>query len=66
MIQVKTFLVKTLNHTHLGFLDENINTFIKENDIEVVDVKYDTCASVDSGGHRLYYPSAMLIYKTKK
>ena len=66
MIQVKTFLANSQNPIHHGRLDNDINAFIRENDIEVVDVKYDTCAITDSRGFLLYYPSAMLIYKTKE
>ena len=65
MIQVKTFRTKSQNPVHLGKLDDAINAFLQENDIEVIDIKYDT-AAVDSNGQMNFYPSALLIYKTKE
>lgn len=46
------------NPLHHERLDDKINKFIKENDIEVIDIKYST-AIIESG----WIPSAMLIYK---
>ena len=64
MIKVKTFIPNSQNPVHINRLDSFINAFIEENDIEVIDVKYDT-AAVYTGNAVLYYPSAMLIYKKK-
>lgn len=65
MIKVKTFIPNSQNPLHINRLDLSINAFIAENDIEVIDIKYDT-AAVNSDGAILFYPSAMLIYKTKE
>lgn len=66
MIKVKTFVLKKsgnpYDHEHL---DGAINTFLAENDIEIVDIKYSTAmAQTDQGGYA-WKPSAMIIYKTK-
>lgn len=64
MIKVKTFFPNSQNPLHLNRLDSLINAFIAENDIEVIDIKYDTSAvNTDSG--IIFYPSAMLIYRAK-
>lgn len=65
MIKVKTFIPNSQNPLHINRLDSYINAFIAESDIEVIDIKYDTTA-VHTGSDILFYPSAMLIYKTKE
>lgn len=63
MIQVKTFIIgNSHNPLHHGRLDNQINKFIKENDIEVIDIKYSTSA-ITNGMEFQWIPSAMLIYK---
>ena len=44
MVKVKTFTMGS-NHNILKheILDNQINKFLSENDVEVVDVKYSTC-----------------------
>ena len=42
-----------------------INKFLSENDVEVVDVKYSTCAYANQMGGGAWMASAMLIYKEK-
>ncbi len=66
MIKVKTFVLKNSgNPCHHERLDNQINSFLSENNVEVVDIKYSTAVSVDDG--RVYWiPSAMLIYKDNK
>ena len=66
MIQVKTFVIKNSdNPAHHERLDGMINTFLAENDIEVIDIKYSTAMAPTSTGGYFWKPSAMLIYKTK-
>lgn len=65
MVKVKTFISNSQNPLHINRLDSAINSFIEENDIDVIDIKYNT-AAVCSGDATYYYPSAMLIYKTKE
>ena len=63
MVQVKTFVPKDFNSVHFAKLDEANNSFIAENKIKVVDIKYSSSLSFDSG--RSYFlHSAMLIYET--
>jgi hypothetical protein len=64
-IKVKTFVMNSQNPLHHERLDNSINNFIESNDIEVIDVKYSTSVTTGSNGHHYWYPSAMLIYKTK-
>lgn len=60
MIKVKTFIMNSCNRLHHERLDNAINDFIAENNVEVVDIKYST--SLDQGS---WIPSAMLIYKER-
>lgn len=56
MIKVKLF------EKHFGCdLDNDINKWVTENDVEVIDVKFSTCFN-----GRSIVPSAMLIYKEKQ
>ena len=65
MIKVKTFISNSTNPLHHDRLDNQINAFLAANDIEVVDIKYSTSAAVVGSGVN-FYPSALLIYKTKE
>jgi hypothetical protein len=65
MIKVKTFITNSYNPVHHDRLDNSINKFLEENDVEVVDVKYSTSCCADSMGRFQWIPSAMLIYKVK-
>ena len=65
MNKVKVFVVKQgLSHPHEK-LEYQINHFLEENDVEVIDIKYSTCCHGDNG-RVAWIPSAMLIYKTKE
>lgn len=44
-------------------LENKINQFIEENSIEVIDIKFSTCA-IETGTALKWIPSAMMIYKT--
>ena len=67
MIKVKTFVIKNSNNIcHPERLDNYINNFLAENDIEVVDIKYSTAMAVLQNSEvYIWKPSAMLIYKEK-
>lgn len=66
MIKVKTFVIKNSdNPHHHERLDEYINKFLAENDIEVIDIKFSTAMAQTSVGGYFWKPSAMLIYKEK-
>ena len=64
MIKVKTFVPNSYNPLHHERLDDRINKFLLENDVEVIDIKYSTCCE-HNGQCISWIPSAMLIYKTK-
>ena len=56
MIKVKTFIANSYNPLHYEKLDNSINKFLEENDIEVVDIKYSTCLIKSSvHGTLLFY-----------
>lgn len=62
MIKVKTFVMNSGNPLHHDRLENMINKFLAENEVEVIDIKYST--TVLNGNYWL--PSAMLIYKVSK
>ena len=65
MIKVKTFTINSKNTAHHEMLDDKINKWLAENDVEVVDVKYSTCYGVTSRDSLCWIPTALLIYKEK-
>ncbi|MBR0323906.1 MAG: sporulation protein Cse60 [Bacteroidales bacterium] len=65
MVKVKTFTTGSANILHYEMLDKHINKFLVENDVEVVDIKYSTCAYANQMGGGAWMASAMLIYKEK-
>lgn len=56
--------VKTFSSNLTYKLDNIINTFISNHDIEVIDIKFSTAATQDNYGSLLF--SAMMIYKDKE
>jgi hypothetical protein len=65
MNKVKVFIVKRGFPDPHEKLEYQINKFLEENDIDIVDIKYSTCSCSDTRGGVIWTPSAMLIYKTK-
>lgn len=57
MIKVKIF-----DENHEKDLERKINSFIKENNFEIVDIQFRTAISV-FGEDQIYCFSAMIIYK---
>ena len=53
--------VKLFDLEHEIDLEKSINKFLDENDIDVIDIKYQVAISV-SGEEQLYCFSAMIIY----
>ena len=53
--------VKIFDEEHESDLEKNINEFIAEKKIEVVDIKYQTAVSV-FGDEQIFCFSAMIIY----
>lgn len=53
--------VKIFDESHEKDLEEQINNFLLDNDVDVVDIKYQVSVSV-SGEDQIYCFSAMIIY----
>ena len=53
--------VKIFDESHEKDLEERINEFLLENDVDVVDIKYEVSSSI-SGEDQIYCFSAMIIY----
>jgi len=56
--------VKIFDDEDESDLEEDINNFISENEIEVIDIKYQVSSSVYSE-EQIYCFSAMIIYSSK-
>ena len=54
--------VKIFDETHELDLENKINGFLKENKIEVIDIKYSVAVMYDER-EQIYCYSAMIIYK---
>ncbi|MCR5326548.1 MAG: sporulation protein Cse60 [Bacteroidales bacterium] len=65
IIKVETFVINSFSRIHHERLDNSINDFLSRNDIEVVDVKYNSSLAADGKGSVYYVHSAMLIYREK-
>ena len=57
--------VVTFRHSSEGGLEADINRWLEENKVEVVDIKYQIASSGGDNYHR-YLFSAMIIYKQPK
>ena len=53
--------VKTFDESHEKDLEEKINNFLKENDIDIIDIKFSTAIAV-AGEEQIYCFSALIIY----
>ncbi len=53
--------VKIFDESHEKDLENSINNFLQENDIEIIDIKYQTAVAVFSE-EQIYCFSAMIIY----
>lgn len=54
--------IKVFDESHEKDLEEAINNFIKEQEIDVIDIKYAVSASI-SGEEQIYCFSALIMYK---
>lgn len=54
--------VKVFDESHEKDLEEEINKFISENDIEIIDIKYSVSTSLFSE-EQIYCFSALIMYK---
>ena len=56
--------VKVIDESHEKDLEEEINKFISENEIEVIDIKFSVSTSIFSV-EQIYCFSALIMYKEK-
>jgi len=54
--------IKIFDESHEKDLEDSINKFIKEKEIEVVDIKYSVSTSI-FGEEQIYCFSALIMYK---
>ena len=54
--------IKIFDESHEKDLEESINNFIKEKEIEIIDIKFSVAASL-YGDEQIYCFSALLMYK---
>ena len=54
--------VKIIDEGHESDLEKEVNKFIKEHDIEIIDIKLSTSCSIYSE-EQIYCFTAMIIYK---
>ena len=54
--------IKVFDESHEKDLEEAINNFIKENEIDVIDIKFSVSASL-YGEEQIYCFSALMMYK---
>lgn len=57
--------VKVFDESHEADLEEDINKFIEEDDIDIIDIKFGVSNSIYSE-EQLYCFSALVMYKEKK
>lgn len=53
--------VKVIDEGHEKDLEESINNFIKENDIDIIDIKFSNSCSI-YGEEQIYCFSALIMY----
>lgn len=56
--------VKVFDESHEEDLEDDINKFIKEEDVEIIDIKFSVSNSIYSD-EQLYCFSALIMYKEK-
>lgn len=54
--------VKIFDESHEKDLEEQVNNYLYEHDVDVVDIKYQVSVSI-AGEDQIYCFSAMIIYK---
>ena len=54
--------IKIFDESHEKDLEETINNFIKEKEIDVIDIKFSVAASL-YGEEQIYCFSALMMYK---
>ena len=56
--------VKLFDESHEKDLEQDINNFLKENHVEVIDIKFSVAVALFSE-EQIYCFSALLMYKTE-
>ena len=56
--------VKIFDESHEKDLEQDINSFFKENLVEIIDIKYSVAVSL-FGEEQIYCFSALIMYKSK-
>jgi len=56
--------IKLFDESHEKDLEQDINDFLKENPVEVIDIKFSVAVALFSE-EQIYCFSALLMYKTK-
>ena len=56
--------VKLFDESHEKDLEQDINNFLKENPVEVIDIKFSVAVSLFSE-EQIYCFSALIMYKNK-
>ena len=57
--------VKVFDESHEKDLEQDINNFIKENKVEIIDIKFSVGVSLFSE-EQIYCFSALILYQEKK
>lgn len=57
--------VKVIDEEHEKDLENSINDFIKENNIDIIDIKFSSSCSI-YGEEQIYCFSALIMYNTIK
>ena len=57
-----TMKVKVIDEGHEKDLEESINNFIKENNIDLIDIKFNSSCSI-YGEEQIYCFSALIMYE---
>lgn len=55
--------VKVIDEEHEKDLEDSINDFIKENNIDIIDIKFSSSCSI-YGEEQIYCFSALVMYNT--
>ena len=56
--------VKVFDECHEKDLEEQVNNFLYDNEVEIIDIKYQVSVAV-SGEDQIYCFSAMILYKDR-
>lgn len=55
--------VKVIDANHENDLEKKVNSFLKENKVNVIDIKFSNCCMKDKDNDQIYCFSALIIYQ---